>query len=231
MEKKYQGTKRSAPIPKHITSIGMSTEQYYELKVFIKLTVLPGTPCYDMRLSKGKEGRESSRKWLDSALGEIGPRLFPRGGKGLVWPENYTEIYGAVYTVIRSLSANIRKDYKKKEDLKVTKETLSDDGKELLQHTADPEPRGSASTDFEEDLMIIDEEVQMQNNSRMRVRLEEHSDELTNAAELELEDLLDLMKPEAFAQFPGLADEGFDWDDVDDPYTVDALRYLANLDQ
>jgi len=81
-------TVRSSKMPKHIAKIAMGHEKYYELKVHIKSIVAPGTVPFKCTHFT-KENKQIYRQWLNNALEEIGPRFFPGGEKGLVWPEDY----------------------------------------------------------------------------------------------------------------------------------------------
>ena len=85
MVRRSPETLRTTKSPKHIAEIGMTREQYFELKVHIKSIILPGTPAFESKRIDSKD--QVYRQWLNNALEEIGPRFFPRGGKGLIWPE------------------------------------------------------------------------------------------------------------------------------------------------
>ncbi|RPB00595.1 hypothetical protein L873DRAFT_1788949 [Choiromyces venosus 120613-1] len=106
-------TVKTANIPKYITKTGMSVTRYFDLKVYIKSILHPGTPGFkDKRFETAKEVDEY-RQWLDHALETIGPRFFPSGGSGLLWPRDYDGIYKAVHMVVRDLSYKLRKAYEK----------------------------------------------------------------------------------------------------------------------
>jgi len=89
MGRKSQATIRNAKIPKHITKIAMTPEQYYELKVYIKSIILPGTPAYEYERLSNKESKQIHHQWLNSVLEVMGPKFFQEGSKGLVWPVDY----------------------------------------------------------------------------------------------------------------------------------------------
>ncbi|KAG0640803.1 hypothetical protein HOY80DRAFT_1021715 [Tuber brumale] len=221
MGRKPAKTVKTVKTPKHITEIGMTPNQYFDLKVHIKSITLPGTPGFEGKRFASRDSEQVYRRWLDNALLELGPRFFPGGGKGLVWPEDYDGIYKAVHQVIRTLSYKIRKDHRKKmEGVMVveggtwndeTKVEIFGDGGGLAGHT-----------DIGEDV-VIDEEIgenQKQEKDMMVTEQYDHDKEATEeeieAAIIELEDLLDLMKPEVFAPLPDLTCEDFDWGEVAD---------------
>jgi len=85
MVRKIPETVRTSRPPRHIVEIGMTKEQYFELKVYIKSIVLPGTPPFEGKRIDSKD--TVYRQWLNNALEEIGPRFFPKDGNGLAWPE------------------------------------------------------------------------------------------------------------------------------------------------
>ena len=91
MGRKSQATIRNAKIPKHLTKIAMTPEQYYELKVYIKSIILPGSPAFECEHLSSKEIKRTYSQWLKNALEVIGPKFFQEGSKGLVWPEDYNK--------------------------------------------------------------------------------------------------------------------------------------------
>ncbi|KAG0635523.1 hypothetical protein HOY80DRAFT_1004213 [Tuber brumale] len=204
-------TVRTAKLPKHIAEIGMTNEQYFELKVHIKAIILPGTPAFEGKRFDSKD--VVYRQWLNNALAEIGPRFFPKDGKGLVWPEDYKKILMAVHQVVRALGIKIKKNYRGAGMRAVEGKTGSAEV-EVVREGGHYEGGDPDDTEMEEDI-LADEEVVWE----------------MDAADLQLEDLLGLIQPESFAQFPDLEDEPFDWDEVGDSNTSDAMRHLANLDQ
>ncbi|CUS12674.1 unnamed protein product [Tuber aestivum] len=97
-------------------------------------------------------------------------------------------------------------------------------------------------TDSEEGVMVLDEDERYaqweQEEEKMRVILasadRENQDDDTveegmDAEPIELEDLLGLMKPEMFANFPNLDDEYFDWDEILDPSSPEPVARLLFL--
>ncbi|RPA95856.1 hypothetical protein L873DRAFT_1812165 [Choiromyces venosus 120613-1] len=101
-------TVRYARIPKHISAISMTPEQYYGLKVHIKTIVAPGTPAFELNRLGGPNTKRTYHEWLSAALVEMGPKFFPGGAGGLVWPLDYDKIYNAVHQVVRVMSITIR---------------------------------------------------------------------------------------------------------------------------
>ncbi|KAG0136818.1 hypothetical protein HOY82DRAFT_598618 [Tuber indicum] len=209
MARRHIETVRTAKRPKHIADIGMTKEQYFELKVHIKSIILPGTPAFESKRFDSKD--TVYRQWLNNALVEIGPKFFPKDGKGLVWPKDYNRISWAVHQVIRALGFKIKKMYRGAE-LRAGSSETQGDGAGMAQEGGYCETGGPDDTDVEEDI-TADEEL---------------ARGMAEAA-LELEDLLGLMEPSSFAQFSDL-DEPFNWDDVEDSNTPDVVRHLANLD-
>ncbi|PUU73147.1 hypothetical protein B9Z19DRAFT_1069225 [Tuber borchii] len=226
-------TVRTTKLPKHIAEIGMTAEQYFELKVHIKSIILPGTPAFESKRIDSKD--PVYRQWLINALREIGPRFFSRGGNGLVWPEERAGISRAVHQVIRALGAKIKLNYKL--ELGVAGNGTGD-GVEMARDNEHYEGGDADDTDPEEDIVMADEKVlpEDQENGVMIMidqndQAEKRMEEEMEAAAIELEDLLALMQPEAFAQFPDFDDDYFDWDELMDSNTSDGVRHLANLDQ
>ncbi|CUS12676.1 unnamed protein product [Tuber aestivum] len=115
MGKTSLGVTRRDKIPKHITEISMTSDKCYELKVYIKSIVVPGTPAFDCRRLGDRTKKRNYQLWLHNTLKEIGPRFFPSNGRGLVWPKDYDKIYKTVHQVVRVLSIGIRRGYRKKE--------------------------------------------------------------------------------------------------------------------
>ncbi|CUS12675.1 unnamed protein product [Tuber aestivum] len=240
MERKSPGSTRKARIPKHITKISMTSDKYYELKVYIKSIVVPGTPAFEFRRLGNGTNKKSYYIWLHKTLEQIGPSFFPSGKRGLVWPEDYDQIYKAVHQVVRVLSIGIRKNYYRRNPRAVQKGS-SDDEMEVVQ---DEEPHGGAAgdTDTEEDFAALDEDVRYaqweEEEERMREILEaadrDNQDDDTveegmDAEPIELEDLLGLMRPEVFAHFPNFDDEYFDWDEILDPSSPEPIARLLLL--
>ncbi|CUS12991.1 unnamed protein product [Tuber aestivum] len=206
-------TIKAAKIPKHIIKIGMTPEQYFGLKIHLKSIILPGTPGFE---GKRFSSKSAYREWLNQALREIGPRFFPGGGKGLVWPLDYDRIYGAVNHVIQALSYQIRKDHKKKMERSRVAGGENDNGTGAAE---DGEHCGGSladDTNVDEAATMSDEEsVQEQKQEEEIVVDQNLLDEETMREEpIELEDLSDFKKPEVFAEFADLADEHFNWADV-----------------
>ncbi|KAG0635522.1 hypothetical protein HOY80DRAFT_1093114 [Tuber brumale] len=131
MGRKPAETIKNARTPGHITEIGMTSELYYELKVYIKSLIVPGTPAFECERLTSKESKEIYDQLTNNILNDIGPKLFPGGANGLVWPEDrnrfaeeffnrliverWDSIYKAVNQVVRVLSSRIRNKYKKGE--------------------------------------------------------------------------------------------------------------------
>ncbi|RPB00599.1 hypothetical protein L873DRAFT_1805077 [Choiromyces venosus 120613-1] len=76
-------------MPKYIKVTGMTAAGYFDLKVHMKTLLLPGTPGFEKRQFGNKECMDIYRNWLNYALETIGPRFFPEGGSGLIWPGHY----------------------------------------------------------------------------------------------------------------------------------------------
>ncbi|KAG0637645.1 hypothetical protein HOY80DRAFT_971944 [Tuber brumale] len=237
MAKKSLGTTRKTRVPKHITKIAMTPEQYYELKVYIKSLILPGTPAFEYKRLSSHKNKQIYREWFKNALEDIGPRFFPSGTRGLAWPEDYAHIHHAVHQVERALSIGIRRNYEKREFRAVQRETGSE-GMEMAQD--DELNEGAAGdTDAEEGAMMLGEKQKYAQWEQEKVVVamdQENQDDDTmeeeiNAEPIELEDFLDLMmKPEVFANFPNLDDEYFDWAEVVDPKCPEPVRYMAHVD-
>ncbi|CUS12668.1 unnamed protein product [Tuber aestivum] len=241
MGRKPPGTTRKSRIPKHITKICMTSDKYYELKVYIKSVVVPGTPAFEFRRLGHGANKKAYHLWLHKTLEEVGPRFFPSGVRGLVWPEDYHKIYKAVHQVVRVLSIGIRKKYYRK-NLRPAQGGSSDDEIEMAQDEEAHERETSDDTDTEEDVMALDEDERYaqweQEEEKMRVILaaadRENQDDDTveegmDAEPIELEDLLGLMKPEVFANFPNVDDEYFDWDEILDPSSPEPIARLLLL--
>ena len=81
---------RAARTPKYLIEIGVTPKEYFDLKVYFKyLMDLPGFPGYGGQLSTNSANREAYRQWLHDIIVQLGPKLFPEGGKKLVWPRDY----------------------------------------------------------------------------------------------------------------------------------------------
>ncbi|KAG0130843.1 hypothetical protein HOY82DRAFT_648006 [Tuber indicum] len=215
-------TIRAAKAPKHIINIGMSPDEYFELKIHIKSIVVPGTPGFEGKRSRNKV---EYRRWLGQALEEIGPKFFPGGGKRLVWPVDYDRIYGAVDQVIQALGYKIRRDHKKVEGLEVDKGEKNDE-MGMVENGEHCEG-GLDDTNIDEDAFMIDPEFAQEKKQVMEISAMGQNDVDGEAAgakmepemepgPTELEDLFDLLRPEVFAEFPDLADEHFDWAGITD---------------
>ncbi|KAG0634398.1 hypothetical protein HOY80DRAFT_1005180 [Tuber brumale] len=236
MERKSPATVKNAKIPKHITKIGMASEQYYELKLYIKSIAIPGTPAFEGERLSNKRSKLSYHQWLNNTLKDIGPKFFPEGGNGLVWPEDRDRIYKAVHQVVRILSIRIRKKYHKRE----LRES-GGNGEEMAQDNNLGEGKAAVETDDtsgKEDDMILDEDekyAQWEEEEEKVMALMMAMDQLnqdddtmeegTDAEPIELEDLLDLMKPEMFTHFPNLDDGYFDWDEIMDSKFPESLLF------
>ncbi|CUS12669.1 unnamed protein product [Tuber aestivum] len=240
MGRKSLGATRKSRIPKHITEISMASDKYYELKVYIKSVVVPGTPAFEFRRLGHGANKKSYHLWLHNILEEVGPRLFPSGVRGLVWPEDHHKIYKAVHQVVRVLSVGIRKGYYRRNPRAVQRGS-SDDEIEMTQD-GEPHEGEAGDTDTEEDVAVLDEDERYaqwkQEEEKMRVILaaadQENQDDDTveegmDAEPIELEDLLGLMKPEVFANFPNVDDEYFDWDEILDPSSPEPIARLLLL--
>ena len=89
MGRKSLATNRNAKIPKYITDIAMTPEQYYEFKVYIKSIVLPGTPAFEFKRLSINDNKQIYSEWLNNALKDIGPKFFSEGANSLVWPKDH----------------------------------------------------------------------------------------------------------------------------------------------
>jgi len=87
MMRRTPETIRTSKPPRHIVKIGMTTEEYFELKIYIKSIILPGTPPFEGSRIDSKD--VVYRQWLNNALEVIGPRFFPEGRNELLWPEEH----------------------------------------------------------------------------------------------------------------------------------------------
>ncbi|CUS12685.1 unnamed protein product [Tuber aestivum] len=237
-------TIRNAKISKQITQTSMTPEQYSELKVYIKSIILPGTPAFEGERLGTKESKQIYKKWLNSVLEEVGPRFFPGGAKGWVWPENRYEIYKAIHQVVRTLSIRVRRDYQKRE-LTTSREEGGDNEMVMAQDNDFYEHRMVDDTDVANvkvDVMISDKDkkyVQRDQGEGKMLALNEMAgkenqdddmmEEEMDAEPIELEDLLGSMKPEVFGHFPNLDDEYFDWDEIMDPKSPDPIARLLLL--
>ncbi|RPA95855.1 hypothetical protein L873DRAFT_1845693 [Choiromyces venosus 120613-1] len=235
-----QKTLKNARMPKHITEIGMTTAQYYELKVYLKSIILPGTPPFGSL--QNSDSKRAHRQWLNNALREIGPRFFPGGVEGLVWPKDYDEIYNVVHQAVRVMSIGMRKQYEKEQG-DAQKNGDNDVEMEIVQ---DGELGGAATSgeaDFGEGVKALDEDETYaeweKEEEMMRAMIEEMEKDIPvedmmegmDAEPLELEYMLELMKPEMFVNFPDFIDEHFDWDaivDVNKPEPVARLLLLLS---
>ncbi|CUS12678.1 unnamed protein product [Tuber aestivum] len=215
-------TVRTGKLPKHITEIGMSAEQYYHLKVYIKGIILPGTPAFDSNPFDSKD--IIYRQWLKIALEKIGPKFFQKGQNKLVWPEDSYGISNAVHQVVRNFSFKIKKKYKTA-GLRAPRSRAEGGKAEMAQDGKHGEGGGS-DTDVAEDATRADTDV-----AEDATRADQEVGLEMDTADIEFKYLLSLMKPEAFTQFPDLDDECFNWDEVEDSNTQDSVRHLANLDQ
>ncbi|CUS12672.1 unnamed protein product, partial [Tuber aestivum] len=123
---------------------------------------------------------------------------------------------------MRVLSVGIRKDYYRRNPRAVQRGS-SDDEMEMAQDE-EPHEGEAGDTDTEEDFVALDEDARYaqweQEEEKMGGVLEaidqENQDDDTveeamDVEPIELEDLLGLMKPEVFANFPNVDDEYFDW--------------------
>ncbi|RPA95854.1 hypothetical protein L873DRAFT_1791958 [Choiromyces venosus 120613-1] len=166
-------------------TIAMTTEKYYDLKVYIKTIILPGTLPFESGRSTNPASKGGYQKWIKSELRLIGPRFFPRGAERLVWPKDYDDCWEGV--------------------------------KEL------DEDERYAEWEKEEEMMI--EMIEMMEK---KIPVED-SMEGMDAEPLELEDVLGLMKPEMFSNFPDFVDEHFDWDAVLDVRKPEPIARLLLL--
>jgi len=96
---------------KRITEIGMTPEAYHELSVHIKSIILPGTLALECSGPGGIESKIVYHQWFDNALEEIGPKFFPRGANGLVWPEDYAEYVFPSFTLLCSITGFSREAF------------------------------------------------------------------------------------------------------------------------
>ncbi|KAG0130844.1 hypothetical protein HOY82DRAFT_539794 [Tuber indicum] len=222
MARRPAKTVKTVKIPKHISEIGMTPSQYFDLKVHIKSITLPGTPGFEGKRFDNRDSEQVYRQWLDSVLLEIGPKFFPGGRKGLVWPEDYNGIYKAVHQVVRTLSYKIRKDHGKEMEGVMEVEGGTENDETGVEMSGDGDgPAGNA--DIGKDVMVIDQEIEesWEREKEEMVteqygRDQEATEEDFETAAIELEDLLDLMRPEVFAPLPDLTDEDFHWGEVAD---------------
>ncbi|CUS12671.1 unnamed protein product [Tuber aestivum] len=241
MGRKSLGATRKARIPKHITKISMTSDKYYELKVYIKSVVILGTPAFEFRRLGHGANKKSYHLWLHKTLEEVGPRFFPSGTRGLVWPVDYDQIYKGIHQVVRALSIGIRKNYYRRNPRAVQRGS-GDDEIEMAQHEEAHEWEASDDTDTEEDVVVLNEDERYgqweQEEENMRAILaaadRENQDDDTveegmDAEPIEVEDLLGLMKPEVFVNFPNVDDEYFDWDEILDPRNPEPITRLLLL--
>ncbi|PUU73705.1 hypothetical protein B9Z19DRAFT_1134599 [Tuber borchii] len=238
MGRKSRATVRNAKIPKHLTKIAMTPEQYYELKVYIKSIILPGTPAFEYEHLSSKEIKQNYHQWFKNTLEVIGPKFFQGGSKGLVWPEDYNRIYKAIHQVVRALSIGIRKSYKKKE-VRAVHEGAGGNEMEMTQDHDHYDGKDADDTD-EEDVILNEDEKYAQwegEEEKMMAMMMGMSQENQvkdtskgmDVEPIELEDLLGLMTPKMFAHFPDLDNEYFDWDEIIDPSSPEPVSHLANL--
>ncbi|PUU73706.1 hypothetical protein B9Z19DRAFT_1134600 [Tuber borchii] len=242
MGRKSRATIRNTKIPKHLTKIAMTPEQYYKLKVYIKSIILPGTPAFEYEHLSSKEIKQIHHQWLNNALEMIGPKFFQEGSRGLVWPKDYNKIYKVVHQVVRASSIGIRKNYKKKE-LRAIREGAGDNEMEMTHdgHYDGKDADDTDDTDVKEDVILDEDEKYAQwegEEKMMAVLMATDQESLVKnmikgmgAEPIELEDLLGLMKPEVFAHFPNLDNEYFNWDEIMDPSSPESVSHLSNLDQ
>ncbi|CUS12667.1 unnamed protein product [Tuber aestivum] len=241
MGRKSLGVTRKSRIPKHINKISMTPDKYYELKVYIKSVVVPGTPAFEFRRLGHGANKKAYHLWLHKTLEEAGPRFFPSGKGGLACPEDYHKIYKAVHRVVRALSIGIRKSYYRRNP-RAVQGGSSDDEVEMAQDEEAHERETSDDTDTEEDVVVLDEDERYaqweQEEEKMRAILasadrenqeDDTVEEGMDAEPIELEDLLGLMKPEVFANFPNVDDEYFDWDEILDPSSPEPIARLLLL--
>ncbi|KAG0640280.1 hypothetical protein HOY80DRAFT_1136076 [Tuber brumale] len=227
-------TNGTTKFPNHITKIGMSAEQYYELKAYLKSKILPGAPTFECNRLGDKESKKAYHQWFNNALEDIGPRFFPQGGKGLVWPEDYVGIYKAVYEVVEILS--VGKDQEMANNLRAVEGEIGDcDEMEMVLDYGLDEGESAGDTDLEEDYLLADEEIaQDEQEDQMMVMGKDYKnkqamEEGVEAAAIGLEDVLGLMKPEVFAYFPSLAEGCFDWDEVVGSISPESIARLLSL--
>ncbi|PUU73151.1 hypothetical protein B9Z19DRAFT_1164626 [Tuber borchii] len=196
MVRRSPETVRTTKLSKHITEIGMTAKRYFELKVYIKSIILPGTPAFESKRIDSKD--QVYRLWPKNALQEIGPRFFPRGGNGLVWPEERARISRAVHQVIRALAAKIKLNYKVE---LVVAGNGTGDGVEMARDNEHYEGGDADDTDPEEDVVMADEKVlpEEQGNGVMIMidqndQAEKRMEEEMETTAIELEGLFALMQ-------------------------------------
>ncbi|KAG0128081.1 hypothetical protein HOY82DRAFT_541551 [Tuber indicum] len=228
----------------YFTEIGVAPEQCHELKVYIKCMILPGAPAFECNGLGDKESKKAYHQRFKNALEEIGPRIFPQGGKGLARPEDYVGNYITVHEVVQLLCIGIGDDYGETDNLgTVERKTEGCYEMEMTQDCGLSEGESAGHTDLEEIDEILDEEIAQ----------DEHEDQVTvmskdyNKEAMEQGHILEfhtswfavsvktnlnncLLKPEAFAHFASLAEGCFDWDEVAGSISPDSVPYLANLD-
>ncbi|KAG0634797.1 hypothetical protein HOY80DRAFT_1096573 [Tuber brumale] len=223
-------TIRTAKTPKHIIEISMTPEKYYELKVYIKSILLPGTPPLECKRLDIGDNKRVYRQWINNALEEIGPKFFPGGrGKGLVWPEDHVGIYKAVHQVVRALSIGMRNNYKKNRGLMAVEECINSDEMEMAQDDADVEGVVPAPVDKKVSKEAQKKEI-MVTITDQDDQDEEDMEEGMNAPAIELEDLLGLkIGPEMLAHLPDLAEEDFKWEEIMDLNSPEPIARLLFL--
>ncbi|KAG0129959.1 hypothetical protein HOY82DRAFT_610102 [Tuber indicum] len=227
MAKNSPNTIKTAKTPKHIIEISMTPEKYYELKVYLKSILLPGTPPVECKRLDIGDNKRVYRQWINNALEEIGPKFFPGGrGKGLVWPEDHVGIYKAVHQVVRALSIGVRNNYKKNGGLVAVEEHINRDEMGMAQ----------GDSDVEGVVEAVDKEVskETQKDEVMAIMTnqddqnEDSLEEWMDAPAIELEDLLGVkIGPEMFAHIPDLAEDNFDWEEIMDWNSPEPVRYLT----
>ncbi|KAG0128091.1 hypothetical protein HOY82DRAFT_612524 [Tuber indicum] len=220
--------------PNYATEIGMTPEQYHELKVYIKSIILPGTPAFGCTRLGDKESKKAYHQWFNNALEEIGPKIFPKGGKGLVWPEDYAGIYMAVHEVVQILRIGIGGGCGEGDDFEAVEgETKGCDEMEMAEDDGLSEGESADDTDLEEDDEIVDEQIAQDEQENQMMMGEDYRNRLAmeEGVETDTIGLLGLTKHEVFAHFPSLAEGCFDWDEVVGSISPESVRHLANLDQ
>ncbi|RPB00597.1 hypothetical protein L873DRAFT_1842982 [Choiromyces venosus 120613-1] len=212
MDKSSLSTHKTTKTPKYITVTGMTPTQYYHLKLYIKSILLPGTPALNKQCFETQQSLEVYQQWLNNALEVIGPRFFPVGGSGYIWPTDHERIYKAVHFVVRDLSWKIRKS----NQMKMGAGLGAD-----LQNAEDGENHGAGAADaiVVAGVILVDEEMQTQGKHEdlgivLQEQGREATDEEMDASFLELQDLLVLMIPEVATALPDLVDEEIDWDEL-----------------
>ncbi|KAG0128077.1 hypothetical protein HOY82DRAFT_541548 [Tuber indicum] len=204
----------------YFTEIGMAQEQCHELKVYIKCMILPGAPAFECYGLGDKESKTAYNQWFNNALEEIGPRIFPLGGKGLAWPEDYVGIYMTVHEVVQLLSTGIGDDCGETDNSgAVEKMTEGCDEMEMTQNDEISEGECAGDTDLEEiaqdeqedQVMVMDKDYK--NKDAM-----EQGTNMNNCS----------LKPEVFGHFPSLAEGCFDWDEVVGSISPESLSTKAS---